>query len=384
MSAQRFLHHLCPVCQEHVSFSKMVLMTHCCCFMCESCFKSWFSSVIREKPVEQFVCPLCGKPDFKNPLDLDMDYFNLLDTQIRHFLAPELHDLFQRKLRDRALVHMKHFCWCSHCSFGVVHESGSLKMDCPSCNKSTCSRCRSPWSSEHQGISCEDLRVRTKTRTGPVFNCIECPDCGELFSGSRGGCLHFSCLRCGTQFCGGCSCRFFQGQACGFSVSCSSRGLHAHHPRDCVYHLRDWSMSRLHLLLQFYRGSPTWIEPANQNAGPAHSSGLCLELRHGTEEPCAKPALHRGYCRSHYVERLVHLLNTLGADPVVVFSVEELEMELRRWNQPLPLQQEPQPDPLYRALLTQMVLQKVPLKTRSGPGAAVWTTVSLEPGLNPD
>ncbi|KAK7877618.1 hypothetical protein WMY93_031630 [Mugilogobius chulae] len=288
-SAQRFLNHQCPVCQEQVSFSKMVLMTHCCCSLCESCFKSWFSSAIREKNVEQFVCPLCGKPDFRDQPDLDMDYFNLLDTQIKHFLSKELHELFQRKLRDRALIHMKHFCWCSHCSFGVVHESGSLKMDCPSCHKSTCSNCRSPWSPEHQGVSCEDFRVQTKTktgtRTGPAFNCIECPDCGELFSGSRGGCLHFSCLRCGTEFCGGCSGRFVQGKvninkACSFAASCSSKGLHAHHPRDCVYHLRDWDLPRLHLLLQ----------------GRVQSLRSKVSVKNPVGKP-APPGVYQGYCR---------------------------------------------------------------------------------------
>lgn len=67
-----------------------------------------------------------------------MDYFNLLDTQvsppdahtgvgtgpdvvcggfqIRHFLPPHIHELFQRKLRDRALQEMPTFRWCSHVS----------------------------------------------------------------------------------------------------------------------------------------------------------------------------------------------------------------------------------------------------------------------------
>ena len=39
-------------------------------------------------------------------------------------------------------------------------------------------------------------------------------------------------------------------QNCSFSKDCASRGLHAHHPRNCLYHLRDWSPARLQLLLQ--------------------------------------------------------------------------------------------------------------------------------------
>ncbi|KAI4786141.1 hypothetical protein KUCAC02_037322, partial [Chaenocephalus aceratus] len=33
---------------------------------------------------------------------------------IRHFLPPQTHELFQRKLRDRALQEMPNFIWCSH------------------------------------------------------------------------------------------------------------------------------------------------------------------------------------------------------------------------------------------------------------------------------
>lgn len=41
------------------------------------------------------------------------------------------------------------FCSCVclgvfQCSFGVLHEAERLRMDCPSCKKSTCSQCRSP------------------------------------------------------------------------------------------------------------------------------------------------------------------------------------------------------------------------------------------------
>ena len=45
-------------------------------------------------------------------------------------------------------------------------------------------------------------------------------------------------------------CGFYCCQICSFSADCRTKGLHAHHPRDCLYHLRDWSVSRLHLLLQ--------------------------------------------------------------------------------------------------------------------------------------
>uniref|UniRef100_A0A665TLH4 E3 ubiquitin-protein ligase RNF31-like n=1 Tax=Echeneis naucrates TaxID=173247 RepID=A0A665TLH4_ECHNA len=160
-SALRFLTHSCPICHEQVTFSKIITMTHCSCFLCQSCFQSFFSVAIRERTIDHLVCPQCGRPEVRGlrGMEESMDYFNLLDTQIRHFLPTQIHELFQRKLRDRALQEMPNFCWCAHCSFGLLHESDRLKMDCPSCKKSTCSQCRAPWSPQHQDLTCEQFRI---------------------------------------------------------------------------------------------------------------------------------------------------------------------------------------------------------------------------------
>ncbi|XP_074505872.1 E3 ubiquitin-protein ligase RNF31 [Sebastes fasciatus] len=376
-SALKFLTHSCPICQEQVSFSKIITMTHCSCFLCQTCFKTFFSSAIKEKSIDQLVCPQCGRPEVRG--QGGMDYFNLLDTQIRHFLPPQIHELFQRKLRDRALQEMKNFCWCSHCSFGVLHEVDQLRMDCPSCKKSTCCQCRSPWSPQHQGLSCDQFRVWNhqdhqdhKTSTLLSYTSIECPNCQYVFSLSGGGCLHFTCSQCQHQFCGGCSQPFSPGSACGFSADCGTRGLHAHHPRDCLYHLRDWSVPRLHQLLQYYRVSPTWVEPANSSSAGSQQTGVCSvsELRDDEtrEECCGRPALpeYREYCqctgRLHYKERLVELINRCRADPAVMFSLAEMMMELQRWHIATPTRKPEEPEPLYAHRLRLTLTNSVALR----------------------
>ncbi|KAM4551360.1 E3 ubiquitin-protein ligase RNF31 [Odontesthes bonariensis] len=375
-SALRFLTHTCPICRDQVSFSKIITMTHCSCFLCRTCFAAFFSVAIKERGVEQLVCPQCGRPEVRGQGGLEdaMDYFSLLDTQIRHFLPPQIHELFQRKLRDRALQEMPSFCWCAHCSFGMLHEAQRLRMDCPSCKKSTCSRCREPWSPQHQGLSCEQFRVwqqqnQPDCRRAPLLpNSIECPQCMLVFSWSKGGCLHLSCSQCGHQFCGGCSQRFAVGPACSFSAECGTKGLHAHHPRDCLYHLRDWSVSRLHLLLQHYRASPSWLEPANgSSADPSETECSVLELRDDSskeEEPCGRPALseYRGYCQLHYKEHLVGLINRCRADPAVLFSPAEMMVELQRWCVSMPTRKPDEPEPLYAHRLRLMLTNSVPLR----------------------
>ena len=38
-------------------------------------------------------------------------------------------------------------------------------------------------------------------------------------------------------------------QACGKFEACKDKGLHAHHPRDCLYYLRDFGVKELQKLL---------------------------------------------------------------------------------------------------------------------------------------
>ncbi|KAM8849745.1 E3 ubiquitin-protein ligase RNF31 isoform 3-T3 [Spinachia spinachia] len=372
-SALRFLTHSCPICQEQVSFNKIITMTHCACFLCQTCFKAFFLSAIKEKTINQLVCPQCGQPEVKG--QEEMEYFNLLDTQIRHFLPPQIHELFQRKLRDRALQDMPDFRWCAHCSFGMLHEAGRLRIDCPSCKKSTCCQCRSPWSSQHNGLTCDQFRAWKRENhldphtTSSSYTNIECPNCQVVFSLSKGGCLHFTCSQCQHQFCGGCSQTFTTGSTCSFSADCVTKGLHAHHPRDCLYHLRDWSVTRLHLLLQYYRVPLTWLEPANSSSPHSSQTGVCLvlELRdngRGGEEPCRRPAAHeyRGYCQLHYKERLVELINRCRADPGVLFSQPEIITELQRWHVAMPTKKPEEPESLYTHRLRLTLNNSVPLR----------------------
>ncbi|KAJ8272732.1 hypothetical protein GJAV_G00092810 [Gymnothorax javanicus] len=374
-SALRYLSHECPICREQRSFSKMITMTHCPCAFCEGCFKAYFSSVIKEKSIECVVCPLCSRPDVREPgrMEESMDYFNLLDTQIRHYLDPQTHELFQRKLRDRALQEMPNFRWCAHCSFGLLHEANRLRMDCPSCKKSTCSSCKSPWVSQHEGLSCEMFR-KWQTENNPEYqnsrlehllsrNKIDCPRCRFRFFLSKGGCLHFKCTQCQYEFCGGCKRAFKLARDCNFSVECRKRGLHAHHPRDCLYHLRDWSVLRLRQLL-LHHSVPVPI-PATET-GSAQEwplTGVCgvLEQRDISqkEEPCGRPAPaeYGSYCEQHYKECLVELINQKQLDPAALYDRAELVSELQRWRVQVPLEHSQEHEPEYLQRLRQKVRQ---------------------------
>ncbi|XP_051552986.1 uncharacterized protein si:dkey-181m9.8 [Myxocyprinus asiaticus] len=399
-SALKYLSHDCPICQEQVSFNRMITMTHCSCSFCESCFKKYFSSVIKEKSIVHAVCPLCNLPDVRGGRrEESMEYFSLLDTQIRYYLDPQIHELFQRKLRDQALQEMPNFRWCAHCSFGLLHEADRLRMDCPSCEKSTCFQCKKPWAPQHEGISCEKFKeweqLNSPEYQNPRLeqllsrNKIDCPKCKFRFFLARGGCLHFKCTQCQHEFCGGCSQPFKQGSTCNFSVECGAKGLHAHHPRDCLYHLRDWSVPRLRNLLQYYGVShPLMFSPKVTIGG--HLKGICgvMEFQETgavKEEPCGRLAFpeYSGYCMLHYKECLVELINKNGLDPVALLDSAELRAELDRWKVPVPEKQPLEADLRYEDRLRQILKERVVLTSGAAPGLKLAAPPTPSPSSPP-
>ena len=61
--------------------------------------------------------------------------------------------------------------------------------------------------------------------------------------------MHFACSQCAFHFCGGCGGQFVrESDACG--AYCARLGLHAHHPRNCLFYLRDKDPADLERLLR--------------------------------------------------------------------------------------------------------------------------------------
>ncbi|GLD68984.1 uncharacterized protein AKAME5_002029700 [Lates japonicus] len=81
-SALRFLTHSCPICQDQVTFSKIITMTHCSCFLCQTCLSDAFPQPLCCLSIDQLVCPQCGRPEVRGEglMEESMDHFNLLDT----------------------------------------------------------------------------------------------------------------------------------------------------------------------------------------------------------------------------------------------------------------------------------------------------------------
>ncbi|KAJ8393696.1 hypothetical protein AAFF_G00057490 [Aldrovandia affinis] len=362
---KRALAKECPCCLCVFPHNKMQSLTSCQCSVCSGCFQQHFTIAVRDKHIRDMVCPVCSGPDINDPEHLD-NYFSTLDIQLKECLETEVYLLFQKKLTEHALIKDPKFRWCTHCSYGFIYDGNQLKITCPQCMKSFCSDCRKPWEPQHTALPCDQFQM-WKRENDPEYqkqglagylcdNGITCPDCKFQYALTKGGCMHFSCSQCRYQFCSGCN-NPFHTTACG---QCTMNGLHAHHPRDCLFYLRDWEPDRLQTLLQ--QNSVAF------NTDPPHGTGKCGVMEQKEEEgrqvdsPCGvdtQPG-QAGLCGKHYIEYLVSLINDHSIDPAPFFVDNELVVACQRYKIDI-TPGEAEEERAYQARLLKKLMEDVPL-----------------------
>uniref|UniRef100_A0A3B4ZLF3 E3 ubiquitin-protein ligase RNF31-like n=1 Tax=Stegastes partitus TaxID=144197 RepID=A0A3B4ZLF3_9TELE len=337
---KRVLAKECPICLSIFPHSKMQSLTSCQCSVCCGCFQQHFTIAVRDKHIRDMVCPVCWEPDINDPEHLN-SYFSTLDIQLRECLEPEVYELFHKKLTEQALIKDPKFLWCCHCSYGFIYDGDQLKVTCFQCRNSFCAQCKKPWESQHAGLSCDQYQS-WKRENDPEYqrqglagylrdNGITCPNCRFQYALSKGGCMHFCCSQCRYQFCSGCNNPFHT--TCAVD-ECSVTGLHAHHPRDCLFYLRDWEPSRLQALLkvQMYTHRHTSCAQAVVSL-----CGVIEQKDEGGQQPdsaCGAQTQpgHAGLCEKHYREYLVSLINSSSIDPAPLYSSTELLLACRRYK----------------------------------------------------
>uniref|UniRef100_A0A8C6U6T8 RING-type domain-containing protein n=1 Tax=Neogobius melanostomus TaxID=47308 RepID=A0A8C6U6T8_9GOBI len=295
----------------------MQSLTSCQCSVCCGCFQQYFTITVRDKHIRDMVCPICWEPDINDPEHLN-SYFSTLDIQLRECLEPEVYELFHKKLTEQALIKDPKFLWCCHVN--------QLKVTCFQCRNSFCAQCKKPWESQHTGLTCEQFQT-WKRENDPEYqkqglagylrdNGITCPNCRLQYALSKGGCMHFCCSKCRYQFCSGCNNPFHTVSTCAVD-ECSVSGLHAHHPRDCLFYLRDWEPARLQALLQVSSASALCGVLEQKDEGGQQSDSAC-----GTQ---TQPG-------HHYREYLVSLINSSSLDPAPLYTSTELLLACRRYK----------------------------------------------------
>ncbi|KAG7311353.1 hypothetical protein JYU34_002392 [Plutella xylostella] len=370
-AAMAYLNQDCELCASKLPEHEMVSMLRCTHRCCRECARHYYTVQITERSIADCVCPYCKEPELENlPEDEWLQYFSHLDIQLKTLVDNDVHELFQRKLRDRTLAMDPNFRWCVECSSGFFVHPKHKKLRCPECRSVSCAKCRKPWTSNHEGLSCEQyatwLEDNDPERSVAAVqqhlreNGLDCPRCHFKYSLSRGGCMHFTCTQCKYEFCYGCGKPFTMGARCGLSEYCARLGLHAHHPRNCLFYLRDKEPHELQTLLQM--NNIEFSTEAAEGSGSRCPVQLQRETPAGlVDTTCGAdvPPKHAGLCKAHYVEYLA--ARARGVDPIPIMAVSELVAELRRRALPLPERGPWDTDPVYAGMCAEIVREKIPL-----------------------
>ncbi|XP_061661100.1 E3 ubiquitin-protein ligase RNF31-like isoform X2 [Syngnathoides biaculeatus] len=365
---KRVLTNECPCCLSIFPRSKMQSLTSCQCSVCLECFTQHFTITVRDKHIRDMVCPICRGPDINDPEQLD-SYFSTLDIQLRECLEADVYELFHRKLTDHTLMKDPKFLWCCHCVSGFINEGEQMKVTCLSCCNSFCAQCKKPWEPQHQDLSCEqfqqwkrdnDVEYQKLGLAGYLRdNGITCPQCRFQYALTKGGCMHFSCTQCRYQFCSGCNNPYYK-TACR-TQQCNFSGLHAHHPRDCLFYLRDWDVASLQALLK--RGGVAFNTEPSDELRP-DTCGVMVQRDEGGQTadlPCGvqtQPG-QAGLCEKHYREYLVSLINAHSLDPAPLYDARDLIRACERYQVDVQ-KTDNEDDVAYRARLLKKLME-VPL-----------------------
>uniref|UniRef100_T1PN93 IBR domain protein n=1 Tax=Musca domestica TaxID=7370 RepID=T1PN93_MUSDO len=379
----------CELCSGTYALNEIVSMLKCTHKCCKQCAKTYFTVQITERSINDCNCPFCKIPELHNQSeheDDNLEYFSNLDIFLKNIVEPEVHELFQRKLRDRTLLKDPNFKWCVQCSSGFFARPKQKRLICPDCGSVTCASCRKTWQKQHEGISCEKF-LEWEMANDPAVqalgvkehldqNGIDCPKCKFRYSLARGGCMHFTCTQCKYEFCYGCAKPFMMGAKCTISPYCAKLGLHAHHPRNCLFYLRDKLPVQLQILLK-NNGVSFEVDPietqddgnvpgSSQKQAPLCPIPIQKETPNGlVDTKCNSdvPDKHAGMCRTHYVEYLTAKVAKAKIDPLPIFDLTDCVQELRRRGIPLPERGPWDTDEIYKNMCAEVIQKNIPLET---------------------
>ncbi|XP_035779405.1 E3 ubiquitin-protein ligase lubel-like isoform X3 [Anopheles albimanus] len=383
--AKNLLQKECELCLGVFPMNEIVSMLKCTHTCCLECAKEYYTQEITNRSITNCNCPYCKEPDLNGPNvteDDVLEYFSNLDILLKNIVDEEVHDLFQRKIRDRTLTQDPNFKWCVHCSSGFFARPKQRRLICPDCGSITCASCRKPWEAQHEGLTCEKF-AEWKEANDPELQAegvqrhlqthgISCPNCKFRYSLARGGCMHFTCTQCKFEFCYGCNKPFMMGAKCNVSAYCAKLGLHAHHPRNCLFYLRDKEPRDLQNLL-LMNNVPFDTDPSElmkQELMNGQSTVLKCPIPLQKETPaglmdmiCSAevPENHAGLCRTHYVEYLVGTVSKAQIDPLPILDLTDCVQELRRRGIPLPERGPWDTDEIYREMCMKIVKDQIPL-----------------------
>lgn len=130
------------------------------------------------------------------------------------------------------------------------------------------------------------------------------------------------------------------GTRCGKDPGCAKLGLHAHHPRNCLFYLRDKEPEDLQKLLK--KNKVEYLtQPRDGEEVKTCRVQVQKETDEGLVDGCCDeeaPVGFAGYCRTHYIEYLCNLVIKEKLEVVSLMEIGEVKAIFTRAGKFIPMQ----------------------------------------------
>ncbi|UJR09583.1 hypothetical protein I4U23_013818 [Adineta vaga] len=263
-SVMKLLSLECPICSGLYPRSQMETMFLCDHQCCLSCIKQYYRDTIKAIRNPESLNKLTCFQEHILDDDVRLNFFQYLGTKLNQWFTDErlvletYHENLFIATRDSQIKK----CGNPRCVgfFDNNNNNRIARVQCPHCQFMQCQGCCRKWLDNHQGISCEAYGewLRENDPDDPEVQLMKyldtagmmCPNgqCKQIYEYQAGGCEHFRCPRCATEFCRICSALFYNPErntTCPHQTCGIKNTLHAHCSLNCFRELRDVPLEQL-------------------------------------------------------------------------------------------------------------------------------------------
>ncbi|CAF4929174.1 unnamed protein product [Rotaria sp. Silwood1] len=263
-NAIKFLSMECPVCCDSFPRSRMETMYLCNHMCCLTCAQDYYRNAIQEIRDPQALKKLtCFQEEIEISDDVKLNFFQYLGSKLNQWFTDErlVLDKYHENLFIATRDSQIKKCGNPRCTsfFNLINNNNRIaRAQCPHCQFQQCQQCCRKWFNEHNEQTCEqyadwltdndpddpEVQLTKYLNTAGMV----CPNdqCKAIYEYKPGGCEHFTCCQCKTEFCRICSALFYNPKNntvtnmvcpradCGLKTT-----LHAHCCLNCYREIRD-------------------------------------------------------------------------------------------------------------------------------------------------
>ncbi|CAF0776980.1 unnamed protein product [Rotaria sordida] len=339
----------CPICFTSFPRSQMETMFLCDHKCCLGCLKDYYRNNINQIQDSKSLNKLtCFSEEHEITGDTKMNFFIYLEAKLTQWFHNEsdilkmYHDKIFYATRDKQIKK----CGNSTCisCFSIDDNDNIGCVYCPHCAFAQCRQCCRKWCPEHAEMSCseyeewladndpEDPNVQTLKYLSRTA--IVCPNsnCQCIYQYQAGGCEHFTCKQCQTEFCRMCSALFYSSKKNTIcpQVNCTPKsGLHAHCAPNCF---RETRIGQTNIIIKLLNDHDiNVIEELEQNE--VSTNNICPV--EDCERPASPIAGHR-FCEICYQQFLCSLIWRYELEPWEIYEDNNLQQMLIKASVTIP------------------------------------------------